>query len=135
MGRVAKSSNTRKSTQGGRRPPSRPKRQNPAAAKAAETAETAETGSWAPAGPNGAALEATLEALAASGRLEGIDGARVQAARSLAVAVDVNPASAALWAQYRAAEQALRDTGAPEVDEYAALLAVLRRDEAMGGKP
>jgi hypothetical protein len=62
-------------------------------------------GRFAPAprlsGTNAAELEATLAELRRMGRLERVDSARVQMARSMASVLDDDPAAAALWRQYR----------------------------------
>jgi hypothetical protein len=47
------------------------------------------------------AAERTIRALAGLGRLEEVDVARVEALRTLAAAVDENPANAALHREYR----------------------------------
>ena len=57
------------------------------------------------------AIDEMIGALAAAGRIERVDSARVQIARRLARAVDENPENVGLWQQYRAAEQALREVG------------------------
>lgn len=83
-------------------------------------------------GLNRAALETTLEALRTAGRLELIDAARVQIARTLATAVDLEPGSAILWREYRAAEKALREESEAHGDSFDQLLASLSapvRDE------
>jgi hypothetical protein len=50
---------------------------------------------------NTEALEATIRVLGELGRLEEVDVAQVQAWRTLAAAVDENPANAALHREYR----------------------------------
>lgn len=52
---------------------------------------------------NTTALNATLAELHRLGRIETLDAAQVQLVRSLAAAVDDDPASAGLWRQYREA--------------------------------
>ena len=46
-------------------------------------------------------LEQTLKELRRLGRIERVDAAVVQALRSMAFALDEDPARAALWRQYR----------------------------------
>jgi hypothetical protein len=76
-------------------------------------------------------LEQTLKELRRLGRIEKIDAAAVQALRSMAFALDGDPANAALWRQYR---EALRELTADDDDGTAdAALAGLfaeARDEA-----
>jgi hypothetical protein len=47
------------------------------------------------------AIEQTLAALESTGRLEKVDAARVQAVRSIAAALDAEPARSQLWREYR----------------------------------
>lgn len=54
-----------------------------------------------PKSSNVAELEETLAQLSLMSRLEKIDAARVQAARSMAEALDRDPGNASLWRQYR----------------------------------
>jgi hypothetical protein len=54
------------------------------------------------------AAERTIRALGELGRLEEIDVAQVQALRTLAAAVDENPANAALHREYRDSLSELR---------------------------
>ena len=54
-----------------------------------------------PSGANLAALERTLAALRADRRAEPAFEARAQALRSLASALDENPANAQMWREYR----------------------------------
>ena len=81
-------------------------------------------------------LAATIEALAAAGRLEAIDAATVAVAQGLAAAVDADPTNASLWREYRAAVETLRGVGADSSSDDAfaqALAAIMRpevRDEA-----
>jgi hypothetical protein len=56
-------------------------------------------------------LEQTLKELRRLGRIEKIDAAAVQALRSMAFALDEDPANAALWKQYR---EALRELTADD---------------------
>jgi hypothetical protein len=76
-------------------------------------------------GRNRTAAETTIEALEAHERLSDIDAARVALVRALADAVDSDPTNASLWREYRAAEQALRETDDTTGDEFARLLAAL----------
>jgi hypothetical protein len=56
-------------------------------------------------------LEQTLKELRRLGRIEKIHAAAVQALRSMAFALDADPANAALWKQYR---EALRELTADD---------------------
>lgn len=76
-------------------------------------------------GRNRNAVELTILALHNLGRLEDIDAAKVASAQTLADAVDVDPTNASLWREYRAAEQALRESHDTTADEFAQLLADL----------
>lgn len=73
-------------------------------------------------GRNRTAAEMTVHALRELGRLDTVDEARVVTLVALADAVDADPANASLWREYRAAESALRELSAGDVDEFAALL-------------
>lgn len=50
---------------------------------------------------NADAIEATLAMLWSTGRLDRVDAARVQAVRSIAAALDDDPARSQLWREYR----------------------------------
>ena len=76
-------------------------------------------------GRNRTAVETTVEALRATGRLEAVDEARVIAACALADAVDADPTNASLWREYRAAVETLRLATDGGTDEFAALMAGL----------
>ena len=76
-------------------------------------------------GRNRTAVELTILALNNLGRLEDIDAAKVASAQTLADAVDADPTNASLWREYRAAEQALRESHDTTADEFAQLLADL----------
>ena len=71
-----------------------------------------------------------VEAMEELGRLEPIDAVRVAALLTLADAVDANPENASLWAQFRAAETALREIGSSDDASFeqsaAALQAAIR---------
>lgn len=58
-------------------------------------------------GTNVAAVAVTLAELERSGRLETVDTARVQAVRSIAQALDVNPFNSQMWREYREALERL----------------------------
>jgi hypothetical protein len=73
-------------------------------------------------GRNRTAVEETVEALMAAGRLEGVDSARVAMVRALADAVDADPTNASLWREYRAAEVSLREVGENDDDGFKELL-------------
>jgi hypothetical protein len=51
-------------------------------------------------GSNASELGRTLAELTRMGRLEKVDAARVQMARSMARALDEDPSNAALWGRY-----------------------------------
>lgn len=77
-------------------------------------------------GLNRAALERTIEALRADSRLNLVDEARIQIARTLATQIDDQPESAMLWREYRAAEKALREEAeAHNGDPFEQLIASL----------
>ena len=78
------------------------------------------------------ALEATIEQLRESGRLDVIDAARVRIALGLAAAVDAMPDNPTLWREYRAAEKALREETEAHGDPFDQLIKSLSaeiRDE------
>ena len=54
-------------------------------------------------GANAKAIEVTLAELRRMGRLEQVDEARVQAVRSMAEALDLNPFNSQMWKEYREA--------------------------------
>lgn len=54
-------------------------------------------------GANATAIEATLGELRRMGRLERVDEARIQALRSMAEALDLNPFNSQMWKEYREA--------------------------------
>lgn len=64
-------------------------------------------GAGAKQGPNRKALERTIKELERTRRIEPIDAAAVQAARSLADAVDADHGNAYLWRTYREAVEGL----------------------------
>ena len=66
---------------------------------------------------NANAIAKVIAALRSLGRLEDVDAAVVQAAQSLAEAVDAQPDNASLWREYRAAEAALRSLGQGKGDD------------------
>lgn len=78
------------------------------------------------------ALEATIQELRESGRLDVIDAARVRIALGLAAAVDAMPDNPTLWREYRAAEKALREESEAHGDPFDQLIKSLSaeiRDE------
>ena len=78
------------------------------------------------------ALEATIQQLRESGRLDVIDAARVRIALGLAAAVDAMPDNPTLWREYRAAEKALREESEAHGDPFDQLIKSLSaeiRDE------
>ena len=68
-------------------------------------------------GPNRGAADVTVAALRELGRLERVDEAAVMTFVTLGDAVDADPTNAALWGQYRAAEEALRGLGIDGKDD------------------
>ena len=77
------------------------------------------------AGPNRQAAEATVATRTTLGHIDDVDEAIVTAFLMLAEAVDSDPTNAGLWAQYRAADAAVRSLGANDDDALANLLADL----------
>lgn len=73
-------------------------------------------------GRNRTAVELTIRALSALGRLSDVDEARVAIVRALADAVDVEPLNASLWREFRAAESDLRELTNNDDDDFTALL-------------
>jgi hypothetical protein len=84
------------------------------------------------------ALQATIEALRSSGKLDKIDEARIRICLGLAAAVDSMPDNPSLWREYRAAEKALREEASAHGDPFDQLLASISaeiRDEEKQEKP
>lgn len=81
-------------------------------------------------GANGKAIEETLSELKQMGRLEKIDAARVQALRSMAKALDLNPFNSQMWREYREAIGGLTadDRGSDSIDELLDELSAPVRD-------
>jgi hypothetical protein len=79
-------------------------------------------------GNNASELGRTLAELARMGRLERVDAARLQMARSMARAVDENPQNAALWRQYREVVKELvtDDSDSSVADALAAVFSDVR---------
>ena len=71
---------------------------------------------------NQAALELVIDQLRLAGRIERVDEAVVMAARALAAQVDDKPDNAALWREYRAAEQTLRGISTYADDAFTLLI-------------
>jgi hypothetical protein len=67
------------------------------------------------------AIQKTISALRAAGRLELVDSALVETARHLARMCDEHPENASLWKEYRAAETTLRSGTLNENDGLADL--------------
>ena len=86
------------------------------------------------AGPNGRAIEVTLSELNRMGRLERVDEARVQAVRSMAEALDLNPFNSQMWKEYREAIGGLvvDDSGSDSISELLDDLSSSVRDQAKG---
>lgn len=86
-------------------------------------------------GRNRAALEETIRALEADGRLGPVDAGRVEIARGLADVVDMYPESPILWREYRTAEKALREEAENHGDPFDQLLAHLSAEVGNQEKP
>lgn len=68
-------------------------------------------------GSNAMELGRTIAELRRMGRLEKVDAAAVQAVRSMARALDADPANAALWRQYRETlRELIADDAGPGLD-------------------
>lgn len=85
-----------------------------------------------PQGANAKAIDQTLAELRRIGRLEKIDAARVQALKSMAVALDQNPFNSQMWREYREAlgELTADDGGDGALDELLDDLSSPVRDKA-----
>lgn len=70
-------------------------------------------------------MDATLAELKRSGRLGPLDGARVQALRSIADSLDVRPNNSQMWKEYREALEGLMARG-DDSNESDAIIAKLR---------
>lgn len=85
-------------------------------------------------GANAKAIEVTLTELRRMGRLEEVDQARIQAVRSMAEALDVNPFNSQMWREYREAVGGLTadDSNAASgaVDDLLDELSASVRDQA-----
>lgn len=83
-----------------------------------------------PQGPNSRAIEETLAELKRMGRLEKVDAAKVQALRSMAEALDLNPFNSQMWKEYREAIGGLTadDRGSDSIDELIDELSAPVRD-------
>lgn len=81
-------------------------------------------------GPNAEAIEETLTELGKLGRLEGVDAARVQAVRSMALALDLRPFNSQMWREYRESLEGLTadDGGDGALDALLAELSAPVRD-------
>jgi phage tail sheath protein FI len=90
--------------------------------------------SLAATGPNATAIDVTLAELRRMGRLEKIDEARVQALRSMAVALDQNPFNSQMWREYREAIEGLTadDSNTDGVDALLDELSTPVRDASKG---
>jgi hypothetical protein len=78
---------------------------------------------------NRKAVDATIKAMRKDGRLKAADAATVQMVESLADAVDIDPANASLWREFRASLDSLMRLGLEEKndgDEIALIIAALR---------
>jgi hypothetical protein len=82
-------------------------------------------------GPNAMAINETLGELRRMGRLEKVDAARVQALRSMAAALDLNPFNSQMWREYREATEGLTadDSGSESVDDLINELSTSVRDK------
>lgn len=83
-------------------------------------------------GPNSKAIELTLAELTRMGRLEQVDAASVQALRSMAEVLDLNPFNSQMWREYREAIGGLvADDGASDsIDDLLDELSAPVRDKA-----
>lgn len=80
---------------------------------------------------NREAVDLTVEALRADGRIHEGDAAVVQMVESLASSVDAEPGNASLWREFRAALETLRKLGQEDLndnDEISLIIAALRGD-------
>lgn len=78
---------------------------------------------------NRKAVDSTIKAMRKDGRLKAEDAATVQMVESLADAVDIDPANASLWREFRASLDSLMRLGLEEKndgDEIALIIASLR---------
>lgn len=95
---------------------------------------SAKHGAAARQGPNRKALEATLRELRQGERLAPIDAAYVQAARSLADAVDKEDTNAQLWRTYREMLEGLVKPD-DDSDSFEKLLAEINSRAPVGHPP
>jgi hypothetical protein len=84
---------------------------------------------------NVAALNETLSVLAELGRLDRVDAAVVQALRSMAEALDMDPSNAALWGRYLGALGVLLEADGDADSDLAAALAEIRGATQVGNPP
>ena len=80
---------------------------------------------------NREAVDLTVQALHAEGRIREGDAAVVQMVESLASSVDAEPGNASLWREFRAALETLRKLGEEDSndnDEISVIIAALRGD-------
>ena len=78
------------------------------------------------------ALDETLDALIDLGRLDQVDAATVQALRSMAEALDLDPSNAALWGRYLGALDALMEADGDADSDLASALEEIRGATEVG---
>lgn len=81
------------------------------------------------------ALNETLGVLTELCRLDRVDAAVVQALRSMAEALDLDPSNAALWGRYLGALGALLEADSDADDDLSAALAEIRGATEVGDTP
>ena len=85
-----------------------------------------------PAGSMAAAMESTLAELARLGRFEDVDAARVQALRSMAMALDERPYNSQMWKELRESLNEVLEADDHADDSLAAALASLDSGASLG---
>ena len=79
-----------------------------------------------------AAMERTLEELKRLGRFEDVDAARVQALRSMAMALDANPFNSQMWKELRESLNEVLEADEDADDSLAAALAEISSGTTLG---
>ena len=85
-----------------------------------------------PAGSMASAMESTLTELKRLGRFEAVDEARVQALRSMAVALDANPFNSQMWKELRESLNEVLEADEDADDSLAAALAQISSGATLG---